>query len=95
MTVASRPIPAARRTAATSAALLTALGTCTLLSGCGLAETGAATAAGAQSEIDAAKNAKATEDEFKRRLDAAQDAAAAQRTHADESSGSGSGSDAQ
>jgi len=53
------------------------------LSACGLAETTAVTAAGAQSEVDEAKNAKATEEAFKRKLDAAQDAAAAQRAQAD------------
>lgn len=64
-------------------ALLAGCGALLMLSACGLVETTATTAAGAQSEVEAAKNAKATEDEFKRRLDAAQQTAAAQRAQAE------------
>ena len=49
----------------------------TLLSACGLAETGAATATSAQSEAEQAAQARKTEDEVRQRLDEAarQDAA--------------------
>ncbi|MFT3907586.1 MAG: hypothetical protein QM718_14920 [Steroidobacteraceae bacterium] len=73
----------ARPTIARTAGWLALASLPLLLSACGLAETTAVTASGAQSEVDEANNAKATEDAFRRKLDAAQDAAAAQRAQAD------------
>ena len=57
----------------------------TLLSGCGLAETGAATATGAQSAAEQAAQARKTEDEVRQRLDdaARQDAARRAAAEAD------------
>ncbi|MBV8909886.1 MAG: hypothetical protein JOZ89_03905 [Gammaproteobacteria bacterium] len=63
------------RTTATGTGLLLAL--MTLVSACGLAETGAATATGARSAAEQAGEARKTEDEVRKRLDdaARQDAA--------------------
>jgi hypothetical protein len=57
-----------------------------LLSACGLAETGAATAAGAQSEAQQAAQARKTEDEVRQRLDEAARQDAARRAAAESDS---------
>jgi hypothetical protein len=54
---------------------LLALAGCALLNGCGLAETGAAAAAGGVSAAEQAKQAKETEDKVRRDIEAAQQAA--------------------
>lgn len=54
------------------------------LASCGLADTAATGASVAASQIEAAKQAQKTEQQIKERLDAAQQANAAQRRAADE-----------
>jgi hypothetical protein len=54
-----------------------------LCAGCGLAGTAVTTGAGAAAEVQQAQQAKADEDRVKRELDAAQQAAAQQRSDAE------------
>jgi hypothetical protein len=53
------------------------------LTGCGLAETGAAAAAGGASSVEAAKQAKETEDKVVAEIEAAQAKAAEMRAEAE------------
>ena len=62
--------------------ILVALATSTL-AGCGLAETGAAAAAGGVSEAEQAKQAKQQEEQVQKKLDDAEKAAAANRDAAE------------
>ena len=57
------------------------------LSSCGLAETAATGVSVAASEVEAAKQAQATEQDIQKKLDAAQQAAAEQRRAADDAVG--------
>ena len=50
------------------------IGVAALLAGCGLAETGAAAAAGGASAVEQAKQAKATEDRVRQQVEDAQKA---------------------
>ena len=72
---------------AAAVALTVSLATVTLvLSGCGLAETGAVAATAAASKADEAKQAKQTEARIEQKIDAAYKAAADQRHAAEEAS---------
>ena len=55
------------------------------LNGCGLSETAVSTAAGGSSEVQQAQQAKATENEVRKQLDEAANAAEAQRRAAESS----------
>ncbi len=57
--------------------------TTVVLSGCGLAETTAVGASGAASEVEQAKQARATEQRVQQQLDAAAQADAARRAEAE------------
>lgn len=67
-----------------TAALLIGVGGALLLSACGV-DTAVSTAAGGASEIQQAKDAKATEERVKRQVDEAVHAAAEQRSAAESS----------
>lgn len=66
-----------------TSSLFAALALASILSGCGLAETGVAATADAEAAAQAAKQAKEMEAKMQQQIDAANQAAAAQRDAAE------------